>query len=467
MKRVVGLFSVALALLLSALILGMRAAPVALPLPAPPPPKPTPAVAAPLPASPAGSVQMAVRLSDPLLTVGGARDEYVKLELQAVAVAGARAAVNLAVVLDRSGSMAGEKLESARRAAHALVDRLDERDRLAFVTFGSNVTLLFPSTPCAPSARGRMHAAIDHIDDMGGTNLSGGLQAGVREVAAHAEGYSVNRVILISDGEANEGVTSREGLAAITRAALRRKVSVSAFGVGVDFDEDTMELLAESGGGNYRFLATGAGLEPIFNSELSQLSTAVAAAPALQLTLPEGVTLAEVYGYAFEREGNHLRIAMPDFAAGEHRKVLVQLHVDARAVGALPVGEVALAYTDLLQGRRAVQLAERPVATVVESEARASADRDRETYAQVARVHAATRAKKAASLYAAGYVDDAERELDGARSDAAALNVIARDETLGGDLARIAPAAALPAPSSAAGRAAAKELKQQAYDSFR
>src|SRR5206468_7602583 len=140
--------------------------------------------------------------------------------------------VNLAVVLDRSGSMAGEKLENARRAAHELVDRLNEKDRLAFVTFGSNVTPLFPSTPCSGEAKAQMHRAIDKIYDMGGTNLSGGLEAGLREVKAHAGEYPVNRVVLISDGEANEGVTSHEGLVAISRHALRSGVSVTALGVG-------------------------------------------------------------------------------------------------------------------------------------------------------------------------------------------------------------------------------------------
>jgi Ca-activated chloride channel family protein len=440
---------------------------------APPPPPPVQPLAITPPismtqANPAGSVTMAVKLSDPLLAVGGARDEYLKIEMQGVAVPGQRAPVNLAVVLDRSGSMAGEKLESARRAAHTLVDRLDGRDRLAFVTFGSNVTPLFPSTPCTAGARGTMHAAIDRIYDMGGTNLSGGLQAGIREVEAHAEGFAVNRVILISDGEANEGITTRAGLSHLAQDAARRQVSVSAFGVGVDFDEDTMELLAESGGGNYRFLATGAGLEPIFNSELAQLSTAVAATPVLSLNLPEGVTLTEVFGYPFERDGNHLQIALPDFAAGEHRKLVVQLRVDAGVLGTRPVGEVQLAYVDLLHDRRAVQLAQRSQATIIESEARASADKDRETYAQVARVHAATRARKAAMLYASGDVAQATRELAGARDEANAFNAVAQDASLGADLDRIAPATApVPMPSSEAGRAAAKDMKQKAYDSFR
>lgn len=468
MKRIAVIFSVAGALALSALVLGRRAEPTIVTKPPVTPVIHVDPVATPQPVvSSAGSIIVTSKLSDPLLALGGDRDEYLKVDLTGVAVDGKRAPVNLAVVLDRSGSMAGEKIESARRAAHALVDRLGDADRLAFITFGSNVTPLFPSQRCTPAAKGEMHRAIDRIYDMGGTNLSGGLEAGLREVMAHGEGYAVNRVILISDGEANEGITSRTGLDAIARGALRQHVSVTALGVGADFDEDTMEQLAENGGGNYRFLQVGGELETVFNDELKQLSTTVAASPALHLQLAPGVRVAEVFGWTYDTEPGGIVIHMPDFAAGEHRKLVVQLAAPANQLGGERLVSGRLDYTDLLHGRAPVQTAWNNDASVVANQAQASLERDRETYAQVARVQAAHAARRAATLYSSGYVDQAEQELAKGRAQALQFNTIAKDDKLGADLDQIAPSAPMPAPASEAGKFEAKKMKQQAYDTER
>ena len=473
MKRIALIFSVAGALALSALVLGRKATPVNSPTPIPTPPKPVTLVEPPHPivdtppVSSSGSLIMNWKLSDPDLALGGDRDEYLKIDLTGVDVEGQRAPMNVAIVLDLSGSMAGEKLESARRAAHALVDRLNDKDRLAFVTFGSNVTLLFPSTPCTPDAKGNMHRDIDRIYDMGGTNLSGGLEAGLRQVEAHLEGYAVNHVLLISDGEANEGITSRPGLAAISRDALGHRVTVSAFGVGSEFDEDTMQQLADEGGGNYRFLQTGGELGPIFDSELKQMATAVAAAPTLNLKLAPGVTATEVYGYAFDRDSNGaLTIHLPDFAAGEHRKVVVQLSVPANALGGEKLVDTKLDYVDLLHGKNPVQTAFNASANIVPNAEQASLSRDKATYAQVARVHAAFISRKAATLYSSGDVQAAQQELTKGRNEAMEMNKVAQDPSLGADLDRIAPAPAkLPAaPASEEGRVEAKKMKQEAYD---
>lgn len=467
MKRIAVIFSVAGALALTALVLGRRPEPTVTPPPPPVPPvvKVDPPVIKPPVISSNGSIIVTSKLSDPLLALGGDRDEYLKIDMTGVDVDGKRAPVNLAVVLDRSGSMAGEKIESARRAAHVLVDRLNDEDRLAFITFGSNVTPLFSSQRCTPAAKGEMHRAIDRIYDMGGTNLSGGMEAGIREVLAHSEGYAVNRVILISDGEANEGITSRPGLSAIARNALRQHVSLTALGVGADFDEDTMEQLAENGGGNYRFLQVGGELESVFNGELKQLSTTVAAAPALHLKLAPGVRVREVFGWAYDTDADGIVVHLPDFAAGEHRKLVVQLQAPANALGGENVVSGRLDYTDLLHGRNAVQTAWNNDATVVPNEAQAAAERDRDTYAQVARVHAAKAARRAATLYSAGDVAAAEGTLREARAQAMGFNQIAKDDKLGADLDTIAPAAApMAAPSSEAGRFEAKKMKQSAYD---
>jgi Ca-activated chloride channel family protein len=481
MKRSALFFAVAGALAVTALVLGKRI-PFTQPQPLPPQPpivevpqppeQPKPPVQVVPVGSSNGSLTMVAHLSDPVLAVGGSRDEYLKIDITGVDVAGTRAPVNIAVVLDRSGSMAGEKLENARRAAHELVDRLNDKDRLAFITFGSNVTPLFPSSFCTSDAKAQMHQAIDKIYDMGGTNISGGLEAGLREVHAHSDQFPVNRVVLISDGEANEGITSRSGLVAISRGALRTGISVTAYGVGVDFDEDLMEQLAENGGGNYSFLRTGGELEDILNKELKQLGTQVASNPHLTLRLAPGVQVAEVYGYAYDTDAsNNPTIQLSDFSAGEHRKVVVRLTVPANSVGTERVTDVRLDYTDLLRNR-SPGLANATLDAQVSPDVQfAASQRDKDTYSQVVRVNAANRAKKAAILFSSGNVEEAEQELKQARSEAARGVVdysLQGDAEMQKDLDQIAPAAPLPSSANSdEGHAAAKGMKAKAYDAYR
>ena len=174
MNRTAVIFSLAGALALSAYIVGKKAIAPPVPLPVDPPVvvvepvKPPEPVQVPVqvPVGP-GSLTMVGHLSDPVVALGEPRTEYLKIDITGVGTTDQRRApVNLAVVLDRSGSMAGEKLENARRAAHVLVDQLNEQDRLAFISFGSNVTPVFNSTVCTPEAKADMHRKIDKIYDM-------------------------------------------------------------------------------------------------------------------------------------------------------------------------------------------------------------------------------------------------------------------------------------------------------------
>ena len=192
MKRTAILFAIAGGLGLFALVLGFAPAlplTVATPVPTP--------ITLPAPGlqSAGDSLKLTASLSDPYLLSGGSREVFLKLDLEAIQIAGRdRAPVNLALVLDRSGSMAGEKIENARKAARQLVAQLNEKDRFALITFGSDVTTLISSAVCTPEAKQRMYAAIDGIYEVGGTNISGGVEAGLAEVAPFKTQYSVSRV---------------------------------------------------------------------------------------------------------------------------------------------------------------------------------------------------------------------------------------------------------------------------------
>lgn len=463
-----------LAALLLALALGLALGPKGSVAPVPPPPvTPTVVVAPPTPPPPSiqvatgGSLSVTATPSDPLLTLGTGRSEFLRLDLVGVKVEGAqRARVNLAVVLDRSGSMAGDKIAAARKASHALVDRLDEGDRLAFVTFGSDVTVLFPSTIADRNQRQAMHEAIDRIVDTGGTNLSGGIEAGLAQIRGHVEAYPVNRLLVISDGQANEGLTGRQALAGLARRTQAQGVSISTIGVGLDFDEDTLEAMSDSGGGQYHYLSEASQLEALLNGELQQLGAAVAGNVTVELTLPPHVRLTEWFGFQPERLGDgRYQVRLADVAAGEHRKLMVRLSVDVGAESALALATAQVHYADLRNGRALTEARAEAQVSGTRDDRLAEQKRDAQTYGQVARVQVTQAARRAASLFSRGDVAAAKEELAKGKLEAQGSGAFANESNLDAELDRLAPASALaPSPTSEAGRNATKALKQQAYD---
>ncbi|HYO68035.1 MAG TPA: VWA domain-containing protein, partial [Archangium sp.] len=303
MNKTVAFVSLAAGLALTALVLGLpHVAPLHRATPVEPP---RPATAS------NGSLTMTSRLSHPYITPGST-DLFVTVDIAGVEVPGSkRTPVNLAVVIDRSGSMSGYKLQQAKQAARHLVGLLGPGDRLAIVHYGSDVKSQ-PSLPATPANRELMLQYIEGIWDDGGTNIGAGLHAGRSHVTAVRGDYSVNRIILLSDGQATEGITDDASLTEVVKGIRTEGITVSAIGVGTDFNEDLMQGFAELGAGAYGFLEDAAQLGSLFQKDLRQASTRVARDVALSFTLPQGVRLQEVLGYRFEQEGRRVTVRLPD-----------------------------------------------------------------------------------------------------------------------------------------------------------
>ncbi|MFM7361890.1 MAG: vWA domain-containing protein [Cyanobium sp.] len=162
----------------------------------------------------------------------------VRTPEQPPAVSRQRPALNLALVIDRSGSMSGSKLSHARKAARFLAGELSERDRLAIVTFDDEMKVLVPSQPVRDPLL--FISAINTIHSGGGTALFDGWLAGATEVANQLDPQGLNRVLLLSDGQANQGLTDAGAIAARVEGLTQRGISTSAFGLGSGFDEDLL-----------------------------------------------------------------------------------------------------------------------------------------------------------------------------------------------------------------------------------
>jgi Ca-activated chloride channel family protein len=400
MNKTVALVSLAAGLALSALVLG-------LPHLGQPPHPATPVVTPTPPATATnGSLTMASRLSHPYITPG-TTDLFVTVDITGVQVPGSkRTPVNLAVVIDRSGSMSGYKLQQAKQAARHLVGMLGPEDRLAIAHYGSDVKSL-PSLPATPSNRERMLQYIEGIWDDGGTNIGAGLHAGRSHLVATRGDYTVNRIILLSDGQPTEGITDDAGLTDVVKSIRAEGITVSAIGVGTDFNEDLMQGFAEYGAGAYGFLEDAGQLATLFQKDLQQAATSVARNVELSFQLPEGVTLGEVLGYRASQAGRTVRVPLPDFSAGQVERVVARLTVVGTRPGStVDVSGMKLAYSDLLKGA-AVESAASLSALVTEQREEMLARQDKDATVYATRALSAKNLKLAAEALREGRREEA------------------------------------------------------------
>ena len=172
---------------------------------------------------------------------------------------GGRPSVNLAFVLDRSGSMSGPKIATARDAVEDALNRLSPDDRFAVVVvYDDQIDVVAESSLATPEARRRAVDALRRIDARGSTNLGEGWLRGCEQVSRFLSDRGVNRALLLTDGLANVGMTDSSELQGHAAELRRRGVSTSTFGVGADFDERLLQAMADAGGGHFYFVESAA-----------------------------------------------------------------------------------------------------------------------------------------------------------------------------------------------------------------
>ncbi|WP_342377860.1 VWA domain-containing protein [Myxococcus stipitatus] len=387
MNRTLLLLSAAGLLALGALSLGKPPAPV----PPPPPPVTDTSHTVSLPDEPASTALLPLVASEPTsgaLTLSGKlsggyvqvgpSEAFAWMELKArPAPPGRRVPVNLALVVDRSGSMAGRKHNDAQRAAMELVRRLTPEDRLALVHYGTDVTVV-PSRLVTKEVREDLLTLIQGIYSDGSTNISGALQEAATALHPHLTEFKVSRAILLSDGQPTTGITSEPELLRITRELRDRGVTVSALGVGEDFHAALMRGMAEQGGGFSGFIDDSARLSEVFSRELDQATSTVARKVELRLELPPHVHAAEVLGLPSTREGAIVKVPLYDMAGEQTVRVVVKLTLAAPATTeALPILAASAHYVDVARDTQAqTTLALKASVTDDKALVRANLDRD-------------------------------------------------------------------------------------------
>jgi Ca-activated chloride channel family protein len=269
----------------------------------------------------------------------------VRADAQATGPAARR---HLTIVLDRSGSMQGKRMRNAIVAAQSAVRRLGNEDVVSVVDYSTRARVLVPPTELDSQNRDRIVNEIARLNADGDTCISCGLETSV-ELLGRRSGL-VNRVLLLSDGEATAGIMDVEGIRRVAAMVRNANATITTIGVDVDYNERMMTAIAQESSGRHYFVENPDGLASIFDLELSGLERTVAREAELDFELAPGVELVDVADKSFRREGSRVIVTLGSFSAGEERTVLARVRVPRGAPGERPIATTRLVFDDLTTG---------------------------------------------------------------------------------------------------------------------
>lgn len=262
-----------------------------------------------------------------------------------------RPALNVSFVVDRSGSMAGGKLELVRRGVTHALGLLDRGDTFSLVVYDDRVDVITGQRAARRRYRSEATQALADVQPRGMTALAAGWASGCQQLAAIADGAHeaerpLCRTLLLTDGLANVGETDPAALAAHAAELKARGVATSTFGVGDSFDDGLLGAMADAGGGKYHYIPNAAAIPNVFAGELGELLAIAARDVTLAMRWPDGWEVANLNGLPEERSDGWLRVPLGDLMAGEQRKLAWRCELPAAAPGQLATLEQRLEWRD-------------------------------------------------------------------------------------------------------------------------
>jgi len=362
-------------------------------------------------------VSLASALPQKLVAADKVGEIRVRLRIDAAKLKhGKRPPINVVLVMDSSGSMEGKAIEDARAAALTLVDGLAEGDHFAVVTFDSLAHVLVPSTTIDAASKGSIREHIKTMAARGTTDLAGGLSAGLAEAQRGYLGNGVNRVVLLSDGVPND----ESMMPSLSQQAAAMRVSITALGLGLEYNETLLASLAQQTGGKFHFIEDSAKVASVFADEVLRLERVVAQNLALSLLPGPGVTIEGVLGHSGAPLANRgLQLSLGDLGEGTHRDLIVRLRVGPHRDGAsLELMDAVLGFQDAVVGAGALERRVFVAARTSSDPAALAASREPEIERQIARALADAATVDAIALARGGQIAAANTLIDRAEPEA-------------------------------------------------
>jgi Ca-activated chloride channel family protein len=252
--------------------------------------------------------------------------------------------VDLVIVLDRSGSMKGRKINDARQAVLKLLSNLTSKDRFALVTYSDGVQIASGLLNVSGINRQRMESAVNGVRVGGGTNLGAGLLAGIDILRSSDRNTNAAKVILISDGLANKGITDAQALSGIAAVAVEKEFAVSTVGVGAEFNEYLMTAIADQGTGSYYYLENPAAFAEVFQKEFHDTRASIVNNLKIQIPLKDGISLADAAGYPITHKNGQAVFHPGSLHSGQTRKLYLTLRVPTNSNRNFELNNIKIVY---------------------------------------------------------------------------------------------------------------------------
>ncbi len=260
--------------------------------------------------------------------------------------------LNLALVIDKSGSMAADdKMSRVKESLRTMIKKLRPDDIISLVAFDSDAQVILPATRIGDGYE--IKRAIDCLEPNGSTNLHAGLILGYKEAQKNYRKDATNRVILLTDGIANVGVIEPGKIAAESSEFNGQGIDLSTIGVGLELNNDLLRSLAKSGRGLYHFISDYKDIDKVFVNEVQSLISSVAKRVEVKVEYDPNLEIEQLYGYSPRHQSKSFSIGLDDMNNGLTQVVMTRFRVRDFGKRSYPV-KVRLSYFDV-KGQKTVE----------------------------------------------------------------------------------------------------------------
>lgn len=359
----------------------------------------------------AKQIKLDVALDTPILMAEKKQTAYLRVAMTGFEFddAGARPPVNVAIVLDKSGSMQGAKLAKAKDAAIRAIDKLRDDDIVSVVVYDTTVNVVVPATKV--SDRHTIYSAIRGLRPGGNTALFAGVSKGAHEVRKFLDRERVNRVILLSDGLANIGPSSPGELAELGASLGAEGVPVTTIGLGLDYNEKLMARLAMRSDGNHFFAETAKDLERAYAAEFGDVLSVVAQEVHVRIACAEGIRPVRVLGRDADIAGRTVTASLNQIYGKQMKYILLEVEVPPGKAGQdRDVARVDVSYANVTTSRQD-DMSRRVSVAFTDTPENVEAGSNPKVRGSVARQVGAERNKAAMELRDEGKLTEAEQLL--------------------------------------------------------